>query len=754
MAGSPASAAGFGVPDRGSAPPSMPAPSAALGRPAEQSATASPWIGTPRARTRAGLSIYSILLIMLLSVSVLSSIVVGIIGYVNGSEALRTIAYEKLVEIREGRAREVAQLFATVENAVRLGALNETSKQAAREFAAGFAELDALPRDSAATAAVEDYYAQTFAADLAESTGEPVDGATFLPTSAAQEYLQYHYVIPFEDWEEAILSNGAGDGSAWSAAHEKYHNYFRAMTQLQEFEDVLMIDTDGNVVYSAFKGVDLGTNLIEGPYRLSNLSDAYREAMSRNIIGDVVLTDFAAYNPSLGNPAAWAVTPIADGGEVVGALAIELPIDRINEVMTVGGAWKINGLGVTGETYLVGSDGTMRSVSRQLQDDPAAYERAAVAAGLTPAAAALSVRNGNTLLQQTVSGEAVARALAGESGTMLERNYLGEDSLTAFAPLALDGLDWVIVAQETSAEALVPVEEFTRNLILSTAAMIIFVCLLSLLLAQIFVRPLRRLKTAAQRIAAGDEGVQVDAGSSDELADVASAFNDMSRSLQVKSQLIDEQERANEQLILSFMPEGMASRYKHGDDAITQDNDDVTVIFADIVGFEELSLSMTSEESVARLNDLIRTFDEAAERHGVERVRTTRQSYQASCGLGTPRVDNARRAVEFALELDAILDRYSAQQGVTLRLRAGLDSGKVTSGLIGRARVVYDMWGDAVNLAFRVQGDSSEPGIFITQRVADRIPDSIVTEPAGDIQTQTGPQRVWRVSAPVVVVEG
>ena len=231
---------------------------------------------------------------------------------------------------------------------MRLGALNETSKQAAREFTAAFDELEAQPRDPAASQAVEDYYAQTFAADLAEATGETVDGATFVPTGAAQEYLQYHYVIPFEDWEEAILTNGAGDGSAWTAAHEKYHNYFRAMTQLQEFEDVLMIDTDGNVVYTAFKGVDLGTNLLEGPYRLSNLSEAYREAMSRNIVGDVVLTDFAAYNPSLGNPAGWAVTPIADGGEVIGALAIELPIDRINQVMTVGGEWEINGLGRDG----------------------------------------------------------------------------------------------------------------------------------------------------------------------------------------------------------------------------------------------------------------------------------------------------------------------------------------------------------------------------------------------------------------------
>lgn len=722
--------------------------------PATPTGAPTTWVGTPRARRRAGLSIYSILLIMLLSVSVLSSIVVGVIGYVNGTEALRAIAYERLVEIRENRSREVAQLFSSIENAVRLSSLNETSKEAARAFGAGFAELEQAELDRAETAAVESYYSDVFAADLSEATGEDVDGSTFAPRSAAQSYLQLHYVIPYADWEEAIVASDAGDGSAWSAAHARYHPYYQAMTQLQDFEDVLMLDTQGNVIYTAYKGVDLGTNLFDGPYRLSNLAEAYRQAMDRNIVDDVVIADFAPYSPSLGNPAGWAVTPIADGGEVIGALAIELPIDRINEVMTVGGEWAMNGLGETGETYLVGRDMLMRSISRQLADDPAGYESAAIAAGLPPAAAALSVHNGNTLMQQAIDGEAVMKALAGESGTLLERDYLGRESLVAYAPLGVNGLSWVIVAQETAAEAMVPVDDFTRNLILSTAGMIIFVCLLSLFLAQIFVRPLRRLKAAAQRIAAGEEGVQVDAGSSDELADVANAFNDMSRSLQVKSQLIEQQEKANEQLILSFMPEGMADRYKHGDEAITQDSDDVTVVFADIVGFEELALSLSSDEAIARLNDLIRTFDEAAERHGVERVRTTRQSYLASCGLATPRVDNARRAVEFALELDAILERYSAQQGVELGLRAGLDSGKVTSGLIGRARVVYDMWGDAVSLAFRVQGDSDEPGIYVTQRVADRLPDSIPVHPAGDVHTQSGPQRVWKIESPVVVVEG
>lgn len=715
---------------------------------------ASSWVGTPRPRRRAGLSIYSILLIMLLFVSVLSSIVVGVIGYVNGTEALRRIAYERLVEIRENRAREMSELFASIENTVRLGAANDTSRQAIRAFTAGFDELEASALDGAASADLDAYYDDTFATALAEATGEEVDGAAFAPADAAERYLQYNYVIPFTDWQDAIAVDDAGDGSGWTAAHARYHDYFRELTRLQGFEDVLLIDTAGDVVYSAYKGIDLGTNLMDGPYRMSNLADAYRAAMSRNIVDDVVFRDFAPYSPSLASPAGWAVTPISDDGKVLGALAVELPIDRINEVMTVDGEWEANGLGRSGETYLVGQDRLMRSVSRALLDDPEDYEAASRAAGLPGAAAAMSVAAGDTFLLQTVPTEAVQRAIAGERGTMLSRDYLGRDALTAYAPLEVGGFDWIIVAQESSAEALTPVEDFTRNLILSTAGMIIFVCLLSLVLAQVFVRPLRRLKTAAQRIAAGEEGVQVDAGSSDELADVATAFNDMSRSLQVKSELIEEQERASERLILSFMPEGMADRYKLGDEAITEDNDDVTVVYADIVGFEELSLTLTSEESLARLNDLIRTFDEAAERNGVERVRSTRQSYLASCGLGTPRVDNARRAVEFALEIESILERYSLQQGVQLSLRAGLDSGKVTRGLIGRARVVYDMWGDAVNLAYRVQGDSNEPGIYITQRVADRIPDTITLEPVGDVATQNGTQRVWRVEAAPSVVEG
>ena len=183
-----------------------------------------------------------------------------------------------------------------------------------RAFAEGYAQLDAPGKDAAASVAVDRYYRDTFAADLEAATGESVDGSAFAPRGAAETYLQFHYVIPHDDWETAILTDDAGDGSAWSAAHARYHDYYRTMTELQEYEDVLMLDTEGNVVYTAYKGVDLGTNLFDGPFRLSNLAEAYRQAMDRNIVGDVVLADFAAYGPSLGAPAGWAVVPIADRG--------------------------------------------------------------------------------------------------------------------------------------------------------------------------------------------------------------------------------------------------------------------------------------------------------------------------------------------------------------------------------------------------------------------------------------------------------
>ncbi|MGV3712162.1 adenylate/guanylate cyclase domain-containing protein [Pseudolysinimonas sp.] len=706
-----------------------------------------------RPRSRHSLSIKSLLLLMLLLVSVGSNVVVGVIGYVNGTESLSDAADDRLVEVRDSRAREIVSLFDSVESSLLLASRDSAVVDAEIAFSNAFAELeeqaaDPTPGSPVLTqeqeAELVAYFTDDFGPELNAATGEQSDVSSFIPTSAAARYLLYHYTV--QGGDDASAVDDAGDGSAWSAAHVEFHDYLRRLARLNDFPGLVLLSTTGQIVYSVNKDVDLGADLVDGTYAFTNLALAFQQAMSGNRLDKVTFADFEPYAPALEAPTGWAVAPLASDDAIVGAIAVRLPVDRIDAVMTGGRNWQESGLGASGEAYLVGEDRTMRSVSRDLVEDPDTYLGAATAAGLPLDQAERAVSNGQTLLVQTVSTEAVDRAFDGRTGVETSNNYLGVRSIAAYAPISPDGvIRWAIIAEIHASEALAPVDEFTRNLAISSAIIVGVVSLISVIIAGLAVRPLRRLRDAARRIAAGESGVQVEAGESDELADVASAFNEMSRSLELKNALLEEQRLENERLLRTLMPETVAKRYREGARTIVEDHQEVTVLFADVVGFEDFGRGLTSEKALDLLNEIFRSFDEAAEDHGVERVRSTRQGYLASCGLTVPRLDNARRAVSFALEMARIVERFGAQQGAELHVRVGLDTGTVTSGLVGRSSMVYDLWGDAVSLAFRLQGGATESGVFLTQRVVDKVPDTLPYADAGVVETSTGWQRVWRV---------
>ncbi|WP_440708306.1 adenylate/guanylate cyclase domain-containing protein [Herbiconiux sp. YIM B11900] len=700
----------------------------------------------PVSGRRRGLGIQSKLLIMLLSVSIGSTLVVGWVGYVNGRDSLRDAAYDQLTNVRESKADAIQTLFDNIRGGLRLDSSGATGNQAATEFAAAFAELDTQPVDPAQAAAVDAYYADTFIPQLEARTGEESAPEVFEPTTSAQTYLQATYTVPPTDFDAASLVDDAGDGSAWSAVNAKYNPYFREMVTSYRYEDALILDTEGNVVYSVYKGVDLGTNVLTGPYKGSILSTAYSAALNSNVIDYSEITDFERYQPSLGVPAAWGVSPIGEGGVVNGVLAVQLPLSAINDVMTGDQDWANDGLGRTGESYLVGPDKTMRSVSRLLLDDPEEFQKLTITGGTSPADAQRMVDVGGTVEIQRVDTVPVNRALAGETGTVLARSYLGRDTLAAYAPVDVGGVQWVIVSSITTAEAFAPVDEFTRNIALAILAIIVAVSLLSLLLAQVFARPVRTLVGAVRQVAGGDLGVEVTSKTRDEFGDLSTAFNDMSRSLQVKQQLIDQQKAETDRLLLSVMPEKVARRYQEGEETIAESHQDVAVIYADLIGFDDFAASLSTDKELGILNELMRQFDDAAATAGVEKVRTLRTGYLASCGLIVPRVDSSRRTVDFAVEMVRIVERFNAQYDAQVSIRAGIDSGTVTSGIVGKASIAYDMWGDAVSIANRVQELAGKPGIFLTQRVRDRLPDTTGLVEVGSLEIKGAPQAVWQVS--------
>jgi class 3 adenylate cyclase len=700
-----------------------------------------------RRRVLSRVSIQSKLLVMLLVTSILSAAVVGAIGYQSGRSSLRASVFDALTEIRQSQTRQLQSQVADLENSLVVFTRGSTATEAIEAFTAGFDQLNNATISPAQQQAIVEYYNKEFAPAEDGQTGNEVDIDALLPTTNAQKYLQANYTTPFTDFDQALSFDDAHDGSAWTAASAKFNDFFREIVKRFEFEDALLLDTRGNVVYSAYKGVDLGTNILAGPYKGGDLTEAYNKALDSHAVDYVAVTDFSDYQPA-DEPTAWMVSPVGQQGRVEGVMALQFPISKINRLMTMDKRWEESGMGKTGETFIVGPDDLMRSDSRLFLEDPEAFKRDVVNAGTPPDVAQESITQHGTTLVQPVATEATQLAQRGQKGTLVANDYLGHKTLQAYAPVDVQGLHWAVIAKIDTSEAFAPVSVFTRTLVLSTVVIIFIVCLAAMLLARLFVRPIRRLEAGAQRISSGDYDLAVPVQSRDEFGDLTVAFNDMSRNLAIKEELLTEQRRENDRLLLSLMPEPVVQRYREGEETIAQDHQNVTVIFADIVGLDELSAELTSDELLAIVNKLTRQFDAAAENLGVEQVRILHNGYLASCGMSVPRLDNVRRTVDFAVEMQRIIDRFNKETGNDLRLRAGIDTGTVTSGLVGRSTLAYDMWGSAVNLAYQVQSGSPQPGVYVTSRVYEGMRDSRDFTSVGVITVDGEEQPIWRLGQP------
>ena len=700
----------------------------------------------PELRGLRALGFQSKLLIMLLAVSVLSVLIAGLLGYLSGTNSLRNAEFQRLTQLRESRGREITTFFEDLSNAATVLTHSDATTSAMKDFTSAFAELQKAPLPPGAKEAVDKYYATVFDPALEKRSGQQVDAGLFRPTSNAQTYLQSLYTVPAKgDFSASAKILNAGDPSTWTKLNERYQPFFSDFADRFPFDDAMLLDADGNVVYSTLKQTDLGANVNSGPYKTTKLAEAFRKAMKASSVDEIVLTDFEDYAPAYGTPTPWILTPIGDGGGIYGVLALQLSVDEINNVMTGDQGWEKDGQGKTGETYLAGPDRLMRSVSRTLLENPDKFLRDVVARGTPEAVAKREVELRDSVLLQPVNTAPVNLALSGQSGVTTATSYVGVESLFAYAPLRLPGLNWVLVAKVDKAEAFAPVNAFARNMALSTGAIVLGVCLLALLFARILTRPVKKLVGAVRRVSAGELGFTVPVTSRDEFGELASSFNDMSASLQTKQQLIDTQRHENDELLKSLMPEPVARRYREGEENISTQHRDVSVIYAQLLGFDEYSRSLPSEESVSMLNSLVEAFDGAADRNGVERVRSMQDNgLLATCGLVVPRVDHASRTIAFAKELVEIIERFN-QNGAVLSMRIGIDSGPVTSGLVGERSTVYALWGEAVDLAHRVHAATRSPGIFVSDRVHDSVVGIYPFAEAGSITGAAGTEMVWRL---------
>jgi class 3 adenylate cyclase len=199
--------------------------------------------------------------------------------------------------------------------------------------------------------------------------------------------------------------------------------------------------------------------------------------------------------------------------------------------------------------------------------------------------------------------------------------------------------------------------------------------------------------------------------------------------------LLAEQDRS-EGLLLNVLPAPIAARLKRGEQLIADRFPEVTVLFADLVDFTASSDRSSPERVVQVLGGLFTAFDRLAARHGLEKIKTIGDAYMVVGGLPEPRPDHAQAVAEMALAMQAEVGRHRDPGGRPLRLRIGIDSGPVVAGVLGTARFAYDLWGDTVNTASRMESHGLPGCIQVTARTYERLRDRYRFRPRGPIEVK------------------
>ena len=226
------------------------------------------------------------------------------------------------------------------------------------------------------------------------------------------------------------------------------------------------------------------------------------------------------------------------------------------------------------------------------------------------------------------------------------------------------------------------------------------------------------------------ENVRVVRDSKGEIMYYEGTVSDITERKSAQEALKFEQEQS-EKLLLNILPKPIAERLKAQQTTIADNFAEVTVLFADIVGFTELSARMSPTELVKRLNVIFSHFDQLAEKYGVEKIKTIGDAYMVVGGLPTPRDDHAEAIAQMALGMQAKIAKLSAETGEKLAIRVGINSGPVVAGVIGVSKFTYDLWGDTVNVAARMEVTGFAGSIQVTDVTYELLKDKYLFEKRG-----------------------
>ena len=288
-------------------------------------------------------------------------------------------------------------------------------------------------------------------------------------------------------------------------------------------------------------------------------------------------------------------------------------------------------------------------------------------------------------------------------------------------------------------------------LLLSTIASI-------LLIRSRLLRPIERLAETAEQVAAGDMNARADISGGGEIGAFGNTFDAMIAAvdrhvgevesahaeLAEQAASLEEERQRSEHLLLNVLPASIADRLKGGEEDIAEAFPEVSVLFSDIVGFTEMSARVGARQVVDMLNEVFGLLDELAIKHGVEKIKTIGDCYMVCAGVPDRSATHAQEIAAFALDMQDAVTDYAAHSGRDITMRTGIHTGTVVAGIVGTTKFSYDLWGDVVNIASRMES-TGEPGhIQVSDAVHIRLQDDFTFEARGDVEIKgKGPMHTW-----------
>lgn len=297
--------------------------------------------------------------------------------------------------------------------------------------------------------------------------------------------------------------------NSYTRYHSKFHPPIAQYQQIFGYYDIFLVDAEtGHIVYSVFKELDYATSLKDGPYANSGIGEAYRKALTATDRDQTFLTDFAPYTPSYNASASFISSPVFNKDKMIGVMIFQMPVEKINAVMNHNNDWEHSGLGETGETYLVGSDKTMRSNARGLIENKEEYLVSMINRGVPDQIVQELESKENAIGLQPVDTAGAANALSGQTGFSMFENAHGKIVLSAYKPLNILGMEWAIMSeieQEEAFHELYILESALSTQILYLVAIFLSIGgLLGWSLAVIITKPINHVVDTIYDIAQGE----------------------------------------------------------------------------------------------------------------------------------------------------------------------------------------------------------------------------------------------------------